>query len=115
MVMLLIFMLAFVLFGMEYFIILVLVFLCTALLDWLYKVKLYDSWSERILIPLAFVIIGALWDSFAAWRGHWTFSGTGLLGINIGFLPLEEYLFFLVIPYTVLTWYKVAKSILSNR
>jgi len=33
-----------------------------------------------------------------------------LLGIRIGYLPLEEYLFFLVIPYFILTLYAALKK-----
>ena len=47
-----------------------------------------------------------LWDAYAIAQGHWFFDYTQMTGI-IGPLgvPLEEYLFFIVVPIAaVLTW-----------
>ena len=75
-------------------------------LDWRYSLHLYQSSKERRVIPILFFIIGSIWDSWAVWRGYWNFEeGKGLIGITIGFLPLEEYLFFLIFPYFLLTIY----------
>jgi len=62
---------------------------------------------ERVLVTLIFFVVGVLWDHFAIWRGHWIFPGKGLIGIRIGLMPLEEYLFIFIIPFWVLTVYKV--------
>jgi len=95
---------------MEYLAILLLLLIVGLFLDWKYRMKLYNSRRERVIIPLVFFIIGFLWDSFAVYRGHWTFKGSGLIGIKIGVLPLEEYLFFLIIPYFILTVYKALRK-----
>lgn len=71
--------------------------------------RLYNSRRERLIIPLVFFVIAAVWDNFAVYRGHWSFEGAGLIGIKIGLIPLEEYLFFLIIPYFIITVYKVLK------
>lgn len=95
---------------MEYLLILIGLLLISIFLDWKYHMRLYDSRKERILIPIIFLVIGTLWDSFAIWRGHWSFEGSGLVGIKIGLMPLEEYLFILIIPYFILTIYKALKK-----
>jgi len=95
---------------MEYLAILTFLFLVALFLDWKYHIRLYQSRRERILIPLIFLVIGVVWDHFAIWRGHWSFEGPGLVGIKIGLMPLEEYLFCLIIPYFVLTLYRVLKK-----
>jgi lycopene cyclase domain-containing protein len=95
---------------MEYFLILIGILLITILMDYKYHVKLYNSRKERIFIPLLLLIFGIVWDTFAIWRGHWSFNDAGLLGIKIGLMPLEEYLFMLIIPYAILTHYKVLKK-----
>ena len=84
--------------------------LISIILSYKYRVRLYDSRKERILITLVFFVIGVLWDSFAIWRGHWSFGGSGLIGIKIGLMPLEEYLFMLIVPYFILTLYRVLKK-----
>ena len=95
---------------MEYLLILIGILLISIFLDWKYHMRLYNSRKERILIPIIFLVIGTLWDSFAIWRGHWSFEGSGLVGIKIGLMPLEEYLFILIIPYFILTIYKALKK-----
>lgn len=95
---------------MEYLLILLFLLTLSIFLEWKYKIKLYNSRRERFLIPLMFFIIGIIWDSVGILRGHWVYEGPGLIGITIGVLPLEDYLFVLIIPYFILTSYKVLKK-----
>ena len=44
-------------------------------------------------------IVGSIMDSIAVWLKIWEFSSKETLGIRIGILPIEEYLFFLILPY----------------
>ena len=76
---------------MEYLSILVIFLLSALYLEWKYQVHLYHSRRERIVIPLIFFIVCVLWDSYAVYRQHWIFPGDGLIGVWIGYLPLEEY------------------------
>lgn len=51
------------------------------------------------------IIIFGGWDVFATWRGHWYFNPKGIFGIKIINLPVEEWLFFIVIPFCcIFTW-----------
>ena len=51
----------------------------------------------RALIPGAFIFL--LWDAYAIAKGHWNFDRKQILGIfGPGHIPLEEYLFFLIVP-----------------
>lgn len=95
---------------MEYLVVLLILFGVSLFLEQKFNLRLYQSRRERILIPLVFFLIGIIWDSYAVTRGHWSFNMEKLLGIRIGVLPVEEYLFFLIIPYTVLTLYRVLKK-----
>jgi lycopene cyclase domain-containing protein len=95
---------------MEYLVILLILFCVSLFLELKFHLRLYQSKKERMLIPIIFFLIGILWDSFAVARGHWVFNMDKLLGIKIGLLPIEEYLFFLIIPYTILTLYRVLKK-----
>lgn len=76
-------------------------------MEWKYKVHLYRSQRERVLISLLFFVVGVCWDSFAVFQRHWIFPGDGLIGIKIGLLPIEEFLFFLIMPFWTLTVYKI--------
>jgi lycopene cyclase domain-containing protein len=55
-------------------------------------------------VTLVLVIFGA-WDCFAVWRGHWHFAQEGVWPLRILNLPVEEILFFIVIPFCcIFTW-----------
>ncbi len=94
---------------MEYLVILISILVIAIALNFKYRIHLYQSRKERFLIPIIFFIVGTLWDSYAVYRGHWYFQIDNLIGIKIGYLPLEEYLFFLIIPYFILSIYRILK------
>jgi len=55
-------------------------------------------------IGITILLFGA-WDVFATWRGHWYFASDSVWGIYIINLPLEEWLFFVVIPFCcIFSW-----------
>ncbi len=100
---------------MEYLIILGVFLAVTLILEKVYRVHLYHNLKERIEITLLFFIIGIIWDTLAIWRGHWIFPAEKNLGIVIGLMPLEEYLFALIIPYFIITIYKVIGQKFRNK
>lgn len=96
--------------SFEYLAILLTLLLIAFVLEKWARVHLYHSRKERLEIVGLFFVIGVAWDTFAIWRGHWAFPAGKTLGITIGLMPLEEYLFTLIIPYFVITIYKVVDS-----
>jgi len=99
---------------MEYLIAILLFLAVTLIIKWKFKIKLYNSNKQAILLMLFFLIIGVLADSFAVWRGYWVFYEPYVLGIYIGFLPIEEYLLFLVAPFFGITMYKIFQKYLKG-
>ena len=57
------------------------------------------------LAPVAAVFAG--WDLIAVHHGDWWFSARYILGPRLAGLPLEEWLFFLVVPVCALLTYEV--------
>ena len=54
-------------------------------------------------LALSIFIVGGvyiLWDILVTYRGDWAFNKEYLIGIEIAGLPLEEILFFIVVPYS---------------
>ena len=96
--------------SLEYSAILLLLLVVTFILEKSNHIHLYHSRKERLEIVGLFFIIGVIWDTFAIWRGHWFFPADKTLGITIGLMPLEEYFFILIIPYFVITVYKLIDS-----
>jgi lycopene beta-cyclase len=57
------------------------------------------------LAPVVAVFGG--WDILAVHRGQWWFSARYIMGPRMAGLPIEEWLFFLVIPVCALLTYEV--------
>ncbi len=72
------------------------IFLASAWLELVVRTRVFRRW-RRLLLTLAFTIPPlVLWDWYAIDRGHWHFHM--MTGLQIGILPLEELLFFIVVP-----------------
>lgn len=57
------------------------------------------------LVPVVLVFTG--WDLIAVHRGDWWFSPRYILGPRVTGLPVEEWLFFLIVPVCALLTYEV--------
>jgi lycopene cyclase domain-containing protein len=91
---------------LEYLAILASVFLFFLGLKLKHRIQLFRSTKEALLFFLACLAIGVAWDSYAIFRGHWSFGEQFFAGIKLGLMPVEEYLFILIIPFSVLVLYK---------
>lgn len=63
------------------------------------KVAFYKTW--RVLLPAIFIIAipFMVHDEFFTSSGFWGFNPSYLVGVYIGHLPIEEVLFFFIVPY----------------
>ncbi|MBI5647893.1 MAG: lycopene cyclase domain-containing protein [Ignavibacteriae bacterium] len=92
----------------EYLLVLLATVFFPFLLSFDRKLGIYRHRRAMFLaIALVFVVFGA-WDVAATLRGHWFFNPSYTLGITIIHLPLEEWMFFLVVPFVaIFTWESV--------
>lgn len=95
---------------MEYLLFLVSVFLACLAVKLKRKLRLFESAKEAVQVVGSLLIIGTALDSFALLRGYWIFDEKFLVGIKIGFMPLEEYLFMMVIPFLTLAVYRLVRA-----
>lgn len=63
---------------------------------WMHFVRFWKPYFIAIIGVGMFFI---LWDIYFAYQGVWGFNDRYLIGIRIFRLPLEEWMFFLLIPY----------------
>lgn len=70
----------------------------------------------RLLLPtlLVVVVVFGLWDLLGILRGHWTYSSEFMTGVALGPMPLEEIVFFVVIPLAALLSYEAVGTILRR-
>ncbi len=72
------------------------IFLASAWLEVVVRTRVFQRW-RRLLLTLAGTLVPlVLWDWYAISREHWHFHN--MTGLQIGILPVEELLFFLVVP-----------------
>lgn len=74
------------------------------------KVSFYTNWKFVFVAIIAIGLPFVLWDIGFTAMGVWGFNPNYLTGINIGNLPLEEVLFFLVVPYSCTFIYACVKA-----
>jgi lycopene cyclase domain-containing protein len=70
----------------------------TAPLEWLLGTRVYVRWRRLLPALLPGFVLGVGWDLYAVHRHQWSFDHRYLLGVSVAGLPLEEALFFVVIP-----------------
>jgi len=78
------------------------------------KLKFYKLW--RFFFPASFIMMGFFipWDIIFTQNGIWGFNEKYLAGIKLGNLPLEEWLFFICIPYACLFTLYAFKNLLPK-
>lgn len=74
------------------------------------RVAFYKKWNNVIVATVIPAIFFIVWDIWFTRLNIWSFNSHYLIGLNVFQLPVEEWLFFLVIPYCSLFVYEVIKA-----
>ncbi len=84
----------------------------TAWLEVLLRARVYRRWRRLLLTLLPVVAVFVVWDLYAIASGHWTFDPSQTTGVILpGDLPLDELLFFVVIPIAALLTLEAVRSV----
>ena len=78
------------------------------------KVAFFGKWKflfPAMIFPALFYIV---WDIFFTSKGVWFFNEKYITGIRLAGLPLEEILFFLLVPYCCLFIYECIRCYFPN-
>jgi lycopene cyclase domain-containing protein len=70
----------------------------TAPLEIVLRTGVYARWRRLGLAITPGLVLGVSWDLYAIHRGQWSFDWRYLSGLRGFGLPIEELLFFVVIP-----------------
>lgn len=80
------------------------------------KVGVLRRWRRLVLTVLPVAVVFVLWDLAAIAAGHWDFDPAQTTGIVLpGRLPLEELLFFLVVPVCAILGFEAVRKVLKWR
>lgn len=70
----------------------------TAPLELVLHARVYARWRRLLLTLLPVFVVFTIWDVLAISAGHWAYDPRQTTGLHVGNVPLDELLFFLVIP-----------------
>ena len=78
------------------------------------RVHYFAKWKSVLSATLIVAIPFLIWDFIFTEHGFWGFNPDYLIGINIGNLPLDEILFFIVVPFACTFIYECVKYYLGS-
>lgn len=97
---------------LSYLGVLLFIVLGTAWLELLLRTRVYRRWRRLLLTLIPVVAVFIVWDLYAIASGHWTFDPEQTTGILFpGGLPLDEVLFFVVVPIAALLTLEAVRSV----
>ncbi len=81
-------------------------------LEFVLNTRVLARW-RRLLAAVACVVpVFVAWDLYAIARGHWSFDPRSVTGVRLpGHLPVEEIVFFLVIPFAAILTFEAVRSV----
>lgn len=94
-----------------YFLTLVGILIVALVVRKLYQLQIFLNLKHFLFYTVIIFLVGSIWDYFSVSHQIWVFPEGGTLGLRLGVLPIEEFLFFLIIPYFGLVVYRVFEKI----
>lgn len=85
-------------------------------LEWAFDARVYrrPARTARALAPV--IVVFYLWDAIAISRNHWDFAESYVTGVVLPLgVPLEELVFFVVIPLCALLSYESVRNLLGGK
>lgn len=92
---------------MEYISILLGTFFVALLITRKFKIRLFKSIKEKLLVFLTIFFVAIICDSWLVSNNILSFNIDKLIGIEVGVLPIEEYIFYITVPYVIIVLYKL--------
>lgn len=96
--------------GARYLVMLLACLAVTLPLELARRAKVYRRMRRLVGTVGPVVLAFAVWDTIGIARGHWSFSSRYTVGLSVLGLPVEEWLFFVIIPICALLTYEAIGS-----
>lgn len=98
----------------QYLVLMAACILITLPLEFVLRARVYRQPARLLLALLPTVAIFVVWDIVGIYRDHWSYSPDYTTGIMLGVMPLEELVFFIVIPICGLLTYEAVGYVLGR-
>ena len=84
----------------------------TAPLELVLRVRVYARWRRFLVAVLPEFVVFVAWVLYAIAQGHWHYDPDLILGVWLpGGIPLEEVLFFLVVPLCAVLAFEAVRKV----
>lgn len=83
----------------------------TAPLELVLRVRVYARWRRLLLALVPELVVFLAWEAYAVSHHHWTYDPSQVLAVRIGGMPLEELLFFLVVPVCAVLAFEAVRTV----
>ncbi len=98
----------------EYLLLMAACLLVTMPLEFVLRARVYRRPLRLLIALLPTVAVFVVWDVVGILRGHWSYNPRFTTGVTIGVMPIEELVFFLVIPICGLLTYEAVGHVLAR-
>jgi lycopene cyclase domain-containing protein len=89
---------------------------CALWLEPLLRVGVLRRWRRILLTLLPVVAVFVVWDLVAIAVGHWWYDGGQIIGLILpGGLPIEEVLFFVIVPLCAILGFEAVRKVTGWR
>jgi len=86
-----------------YLAVLAFIAVCAIVVNFLFRIRISRQWKTFLQVDLIIIALYGTWDIWAAARKAWYFDDRQVIGIKLFWLlPIEEILFFILVPLMVL-------------
>jgi lycopene cyclase domain-containing protein len=98
----------------HYLLVLLFIACCAVAVSIAFKIRITRFWRNFLLTDLSILVIYLIWDYWAIRKNNWSFDGNQILGIYLfGIIPIEEVLFFIIVPLMTVIVYVTLIKILK--
>ena len=100
---------------LNYLWVLIFIALCAIGVNLGFKLKISQHWRTFFKVDLCILVIYLAWDIWAVHKKSWSFDSKQILGLKIlGGLPIEDILFFVVVPLMAILSYRALTQIVAR-
>lgn len=84
----------------------------SAWLEVVLDTRVLRRWRRLLLSLAPVLVVFVVWDAYAIARGHWTFDSRSVTNVVLpGSIPVEELLFFVVVPLAAVLTLEAVRSV----
>ena len=96
----------------NYLLVLAFIATCAIFIALVFGIRVKKFWRLFLITDFSILVIYLIWDYWAISKKNWYFDESQILGIKIfGIIPIEEILFFMIVPLTSLLTYLALKKL----